>query len=81
MIGPSGERWRIGLEVMADTPPPGSSASPHFAFAIEDDARSLIQRDSTMTLHDRALGYGELLVRCAACHDAVKIAGAGRTPR
>lgn len=78
MVGNADRPWQAGLDVLAVTPLPFSAmAGDRVALAsrlqqLADQARQ--RRLTTPT--ERALGYGEMLVACAACHS-----GRATTPR
>ena len=73
VVGDSNEAWRAGLDVLAATPLPWSTAdSDRVALArqlqrLADQAR---QTQGADRLDERARLYGEILVTCAACHTA-----------
>jgi hypothetical protein len=74
MVGAQDAAWYGGLEVLATTPPPTSSREDTLALGtlLRRRARDAQAMRAMETLDDRARVYGEILVTCAACHDAAK---------
>lgn len=72
LIGADDASWRAGLAVLAQPPLRWPALGDRHALArslqqLADQGR---QRQTTDNLADRARLYGEMLVRCAACHTA-----------
>jgi cytochrome c553 len=67
MVGGTDPPWRDGLEVLAETPLPFTSAgTDRIARRLQDLAQDQLSR--TATLDERAAAYGEMLVTCTGCH-------------
>jgi len=75
LVGPSDDRWVLGLQVLAATPLPFTALSdaPQLAAHMQQVARAQLATRPTAGLDDRAAAYGELLVTCAACHASLHV--------
>ncbi|HTR50355.1 MAG TPA: hypothetical protein VMJ10_06575 [Kofleriaceae bacterium] len=73
LVGADDARWSRGLAVLADDPLPFTPATdaPRLASELQQLARAQLDKRATTLLEDRGAAYGEMLVRCAACHASV----------
>lgn len=76
MIAGTTVPWRQGLEVLAQTPLPfpPHAKMPALADRLQDLARGALESlsDRSETIDTRATTYGNMLVTCAACHQAAR---------
>jgi len=73
VIGGSDESWLAGLDVLAQTPAPWSTAEPNqavFARGLQDLATRARKRGAQADFAARASVYGDVLVACSGCHAA-----------
>jgi len=76
LVGADDARWSRGLAVLADDPLPFTPATdaPRLASELQQLARAQLDKRATTLLGDRGEAYGEMLVRCAACHASLHAA-------
>ena len=70
LVGPLDDAWSEGATMMRDSPLHGDAA-PEPILAIAADTHALATSAVDMAGRQRAEVYGEIVVRCAACHVVV----------
>ena len=70
LVGNSEHHWRIGLDVLASSPPPFPpiTDAPGLAAQLQAYAVREIANLPRESLEERTRVYGEMLVVCGACH-------------
>ena len=74
IVGNDDARWESGLTVLAAAPLPPSVLPAvlidggNAAAKLQAYARNQLDVRGTVTIHDRARAYGEMLVLCSRCH-------------
>lgn len=73
LIAPAEDRWRLGLQVLAENPLPFSplTEAPLLGDRLRELARRQLAPGASREAAARAGAYGEMLVTCAACHQVV----------
>jgi len=77
LMGPSTDAWVKGAEAMATAPLTAESASPQMTVSKEvvdmaDAVHAQAQKARTLEPTARGKAWGEMLVTCTACHQAIK---------
>jgi hypothetical protein len=70
ILGADDARWRGGLTVLADAPLPPDvlSDTGKFGRDLQAYARTQLDTRGSLSLENRGIAYGEILVLCAGCH-------------